>query len=89
MFVRRSTLTQVKALYEARISDLRSQIADLRRLVFVPEQTHAATLPSRAANAVLDGDEVLPQKDETLEHAQREAVRIFSGEYEFVDEEAL
>jgi hypothetical protein len=87
MLVLRSTHKAVIAGYEARIADLYAQISDLKRLIFVPEQTHAAQLPSRVANAVLDGDEVQPQKDETLEAAQREAARIFSGEYEWAEGE--
>jgi hypothetical protein len=89
MIVLKSTLESVKALYESHISDLQSQIADLKRLVFISEPTHAETLPVRTLNAVLDGDEVQPNKDETLEYAQREAARIFSGEYEMPDEETL
>lgn len=87
MFVLHSTHKLVVAGYEARIAELHSQIADLKRLVFVSEPSHAEQLPIRMANAVLDGDEVLPQKDETLEYAQREAARIFSGEYDYVEGE--
>ncbi len=87
MFMLASTHAAIIASYESRVAELHSQIADLKRLVFVIEPTHAEQLPIRMANAVIDGNEVLPQKDETLEYAQREAARIFSGEYDYVEVE--
>lgn len=69
----------VVASYEARIQDLRS-------LVFTSEPTRLETLPIRTVNAILDGVEVLPNENESLEKDMAEANRIFSGAYDAVEE---
>jgi len=85
MFVLRSTheklLQAERAHSQAVVAQMQEQIADLRRLVFVPTPTQIETLPARVANAILDGQEVMPQDDAAKEAEMREANRILSGEY--------
>lgn len=80
-------LAAEKAGLEAVIVSLQDQIADLRRLVFVPKPTHAEEFPIRAANAILDGQEVMPTIDPEQEKRElEEANRILSGDYDRVEE---
>ena len=59
------------------------QIADLKRIVFPGEPTHADLLQTRVENAILDGQPVLPQRDEKAEAEDlAEANRILSGQYD-------
>lgn len=71
---------------DAVLAQMREQIADLRKLVFVPEASHAQEHPIRLANAILDGQEVMPDESEKREEEMREANRILSGEYSNVEE---
>lgn len=86
MFILRSTHEKLiqaeKARCEAVVAQMQEQIADLRKLVFVPTPSPLETLPVRTVNAVLDGAEVMPQDDEAREAEMREANRILSGEYD-------
>jgi hypothetical protein len=91
MFVLRSThqklLSAEKAHHESLIAQMQEQIADLRRLVFVPTPTPAETHPIRLANAILDGVEVMPKVDPEQEAADlAEANRILSGQYDNQEE---
>lgn len=91
MFVFKSTheklLEAEKSHCTAIISQMQEQIADLRRLVFVPTPTPAETLAVRTANAILDGVETMPREDAEREAAElAEANRILSGQYDNVEE---
>lgn len=91
MFVFRSTHEKLIKAEKERCADLllamQEQIKDLRRLVFVPTPTHAETLPIRAANAILDGQEVMPTLDPEKEATElAEANRILSGNYDNIEE---
>jgi hypothetical protein len=85
MFILRSTHEKLihaeKARCEAVVAQMQEQISDLRKLVFMPTPTQIETLPIRTANAILDGQEVMPQDDALKEAEMREANRILSGEY--------
>lgn len=85
MFILRSTHEKLiqaeKARCEAVVAQMQEQIEDLRRLVFMPTPTPAQEHPVRVANAILDGQEVMPQDDAAKEAEMREANRILSGEY--------
>jgi hypothetical protein len=90
MFILRSTHEKLiqaeRARCEAVVAQMQEQIADLRKLVFVPTPTQIETLPVRVANAILDGQEVMPQDDAAKEAEMREANRILSGAYDNVEE---
>lgn len=85
MFILRSTHEKLiqaeKARCEAVVAQMQEQISDLRKLVFVPTPTPSETLAVRTANAILDGQEVMPQDNAQIEAEMREANRILSGEY--------
>lgn len=85
MFILRSThekLVQAeKARCEAVVAQMEKRLEDLSRLVFVPTPTQAQEHPIRLANAIIDGQEVMPQDDARIEADMREANRILSGEY--------
>lgn len=91
MFILKSThkalLAAERSRCEAVVAQMREQISDLRRLVFVPEATADQTLPIRAANAILDGQEVIPTRDDEQDAKDlAEANRILSGQYDNVEE---
>lgn len=90
MFVLRSTHEKLiqaeKARCEAVVAQMQEQIADLRKLVFVPTPSPLETLPVRVANAVIDGLEVMPQDDAAREAEMREANMILSGAYDNIEE---
>jgi hypothetical protein len=93
MFVLKSTHEKLIQAEKQRCDDvvaqMQARIQDLSRLVFVSEPTHEQTLPIRAANAILDGVEVMPKRDEKLEADElAEANRILSGEYSNSEEAA-
>ena len=76
--------------YEARISDLKDQIADLRKLVFMPPTPVAIPYQALEADAVLSVSErpvvsLSPEDDEKLDFLASEANRILSGSYDEVD----
>ena len=90
MFVLKSTHNREVALYESVITSLKEQIDDLRKLVFVSEPSETQTLPIRAANAILDGQEVIPTTDPRKDAEDlAEANRILSGEYDQFNEDIL
>lgn len=91
MFLLKSTHEKLiqaeKSRCESVVAQMQEQIADLRRLVFVPEATPEQTLPIRAANAILDGQEVIPTRDAEQDAKDlAEANRILSGSYDNVEE---
>jgi hypothetical protein len=91
MFVLKSTheklLQAEKVRCESVVAQMQEQIADLRRLVFVPTPTPSETLAVRTANAILDGQEVMPKEDARREEEElAEANRILSGQYDNVEE---
>lgn len=90
MFVLKSTHEKLMSLqrehYEAALVTLHERIDDLRKLVFVEKPTWEQEHPIRVANAVLDGQEVMPDEDERREQEMREANRILSGAYDNVEE---
>jgi hypothetical protein len=94
MFVLKSTHEKLIQAEKQRCADIVSQmseqIADLRKLVFVPTPSHLETLPVRQANAILDGVEVMPRADQKAEEqALAEANRILSGDYDRFEEEVF
>lgn len=90
MFILRSTHEKLiqaeKARCEAVVAQMQEQISDLRKLVFVPTPTQAQEHPIRLANAIIDGQEVMPQDDAAKEAEMREANMILSGAYDNVEE---
>lgn len=90
MFILKSTHTALLDAERKHCADLvaqmSEQISDLRKLVFVPAPTHMETLSVRTANAILDGNEVLPKEDPQREADDlAEANRILSGQYDDVE----
>lgn len=72
-------------LYEARISQLQSQIEDLRKMVFVPTSATSLPLVQIEQDAILSGKEeqvtITQEELAQLEMEQSEADRIFAGTY--------
>lgn len=78
-------MAETVAAYEARISELKSQITDLKKLVF------SSTSSTHIPLVSLEADAVLSQKDETIfiseeemariQDVEAEASRILSGNY--------
>lgn len=72
-------------LYESRVSDLKTQIEDLKKLVFAPPTA------SRIPLVALEADSIMSQREETivmspdeiarLEADESEANRLLSGNY--------
>ena len=91
MFVLKSThekmLEMQRQHYEAALVALHERLDDLRKLVFIEKPTHAQEHPIRVANAILDGQEVMPTTDPKQEEADlAEANRILSGSYDSIEE---
>lgn len=84
MFLTKKTHLLIIQVYEARISDLKQQIADLRTLS-IPKSNNLVPLNHLEADAVMSASheaiEVSEEELKEIEEAQAEAARLFSGQY--------
>jgi len=70
------------AQYEARISDLKLQIEDLKKLVFVNNVSANSASVAEEQNALLSGEGIIPQKfSAEEEEILAERNRLLSGMY--------
>lgn len=86
MFISKSSHQKILQVYEARILDLQSQIADLRKLTIPPKQS-LLPLVELEADAALSGRDspikITDAQIKELEEAGHEASRVFLGTYDY------